>query len=830
MLTVEVIARMEALSAALRKSQQEILSFVSTSNQAIRSLQGTLNSLGFKQSAEGTRQFTRAIKDMGTVAARASTQLNQAKTATTGLTSAQTGAAKGAKGQWSAYGSLDYQIRKLAMTYLSLQAAISSVKYAFGQNIKVDSISTSLRYLLGNADEAAERFDNLKNKANKLGLEYTSLGGAYQLFIGSAKASNYDLDVSEKLFYSLAKAGAVLHLSTEKVSGALYAVQQMMDKGTVQSEELKRQLGNSLPGALAAMRKAVQMAHPELKVTNNSLMEMMKAGKVLSSEVLPYLGDAILENLGIDQVDSVESLQASVGRFSNALTDLTTEGGALGNLFKDIVDGSTYAIESLNGMANAIRNVADNIRRWKLETDEGSWLFGNKESSAELAALRAAEAKAKGRGQVDELKGRGTANGERMLRNAKDEVTAKRVLNEQEAKRLDLMKRINYQLEYAKNNDDNDGAIEKIKALRRELYVQQTTVDTIRAGYNKAYGSGPGGLKYLADDALTSIDAIRKRITELGKMDGSADKGSDIYERIQKLKERLSNKKTRTGVSPEEKARLKAEEDWNKKVAASIEATGKFVLDAIEAQSEAEIAAEKKRMDDLADLLDQGEIENAKFFDIIDGKRDKEAAALAQKVENFHDFVDQMGEYANQFVGDAVGMFAEGIGQMIAGDLSFKDFGKGMLSAMGQFLANFGKQLIAFATASLLFTKLKAAIKAGGATAIPAAIALIGAGIALTVIGSAIQSSMGGNGGSKNKNNVQGFANGVTNFGGGLAMVGERGPELVTLPAGSNVTPAGQTQRMLDGAGAQVFIPEMVIRGEDIYVSFKKTERRLDRV
>jgi hypothetical protein len=39
---------------------------------------------------------------------------------------------------------------------------------------------------------------------------------------------------------------------------------------------------------------------------------------------------------------------------------------------------------------------------------------------------------------------------------------------------------------------------------------------------------------------------------------------------------------------------------------------------------------------------------------------------------------------------------------------------------------------------------------------------------------------------------VPGFASGVENFSGGLALVGERGPELVNLPAGSSVTPMGR--------------------------------------
>lgn len=47
------------------------------------------------------------------------------------------------------------------------------------------------------------------------------------------------------------------------------------------------------------------------------------------------------------------------------------------------------------------------------------------------------------------------------------------------------------------------------------------------------------------------------------------------------------------------------------------------------------------------------------------------------------------------------------------------------------------------------------------------------------------------------KLHVPGFASGVQNFGGGMAVVGEKGPELVQLPRGSNVIPNSQ----LGGAG-----------------------------
>lgn len=55
---------------------------------------------------------------------------------------------------------------------------------------------------------------------------------------------------------------------------------------------------------------------------------------------------------------------------------------------------------------------------------------------------------------------------------------------------------------------------------------------------------------------------------------------------------------------------------------------------------------------------------------------------------------------------------------------------------------------------------------------------------------------------------IPGFAGGVNNFGGGLAVVGEHGPELVNLPGGSDVIPNGKSNQMLKGG------PETKIYGD----------------
>jgi hypothetical protein len=59
------------------------------------------------------------------------------------------------------------------------------------------------------------------------------------------------------------------------------------------------------------------------------------------------------------------------------------------------------------------------------------------------------------------------------------------------------------------------------------------------------------------------------------------------------------------------------------------------------------------------------------------------------------------------------------------------------------------------------------------------------------------------------------FASGTRDFRGGLALVGERGPELVNLPRGSDVIP----NHMIGGGGQELFA---FIDNRGIYLSNKR--------
>jgi hypothetical protein len=68
-------------------------------------------------------------------------------------------------------------------------------------------------------------------------------------------------------------------------------------------------------------------------------------------------------------------------------------------------------------------------------------------------------------------------------------------------------------------------------------------------------------------------------------------------------------------------------------------------------------------------------------------------------------------------------------------------------------------------------------------------------------IGGAVKSAIGGILPEGVRKLIPGFADGVRNFSGGLAVVGERGPELVNLPKGADVFTNEESRKMTAGGG-----------------------------
>ena len=187
----------------------------------------------------------------------------------------------------------------------------------------IDNFATNLEFVRGISKKYKQDF-----------IELTNTFGQFTAAANQVKDANGNIALSledQKYIYEqLTRAAAGYHMSADRTRDMMNAVIQMMSKGKVASEELRRQLGNALPGAFGIMAAAIGVSNAELE-------DMMKKGQVLSADALPRFAK-MLE--GITEHMSFDSLQSSTNELKNAWTELIEEV-KVGDVFKDLTDAAT---------------------------------------------------------------------------------------------------------------------------------------------------------------------------------------------------------------------------------------------------------------------------------------------------------------------------------------------------------------------------------------------------------------------------------------------------------------------------------------------------------
>lgn len=204
---------------------------------------------------------------------------------------------------------------------LGVQGLVNLTKAVFDQVKEIQSLDLALRNVTGSQENFYTQQVFLNGIAEKYGLSINEITRQYTNWYVSAKEKLGNGEI-QQIFESIANAGANMGLSMEAQNNAFLALEQMMSKGTVQAEELKRQLGNALPGAFEIMVKTMQKLHPEMDITQRKLMDLMKAGKIMSAEVLPEFAKQFEIAYGIEAREKVETLTAKTNRLSSAWTAL----------------------------------------------------------------------------------------------------------------------------------------------------------------------------------------------------------------------------------------------------------------------------------------------------------------------------------------------------------------------------------------------------------------------------------------------------------------------------------------------------------------------------
>uniref|UniRef100_UPI000AFFEED6 tape measure protein n=1 Tax=Delftia lacustris TaxID=558537 RepID=UPI000AFFEED6 len=207
-------------------------------------------------------------------------------------------------------------------------------------------ISLDFSSAVGSAAEIAY----LRKATSDLGLAFDSTAKAYQQFSAAARGTALEGEKARAIFESVAKASAVMGLSAENTSGVLLALQQMISKGTVQSEELRGQLGERLPGAFQTAARA-------MGVTTAELGKMLEQGQVVADDFLPKFAQELNRSLGDAAEKAADRLDGAVNRFNTAWEKLKQTAGDSG-VSQAMAREMTAISRDMTAISDAIENAS----------------------------------------------------------------------------------------------------------------------------------------------------------------------------------------------------------------------------------------------------------------------------------------------------------------------------------------------------------------------------------------------------------------------------------------------------------------------------------------
>ena len=263
------------------------------------------------------------------------------------------------------------------------------VKSLRDARIEMDAIENSLKAGTQSSLLAGLEFDYVAQRANYLGLNLQQTAKDYAQIVAAAKGTSLEGEATRKIFDGVTVASTALHLSAEKTSRILVALNQMMSKGTVQAEELKGQLGEHLPGAY-------QMAAKAMGITTAELSKQLEQGKVLANDLLPKLAEEMQKRFGKQIPDAIKSTQAEMNRMENAAFKLKLVLADSG-MFANMAKGTTNTIEGFQTLVKWMGQakvywgaMVEKAAAWSAAGGLIGLLRGGKDARSELKAEFAA--------------------------------------------------------------------------------------------------------------------------------------------------------------------------------------------------------------------------------------------------------------------------------------------------------------------------------------------------------------------------------------------------------------------------------------------------------
>ena len=210
----------------------------------------------------------------------------------------------------------------------------SKVGEAVGQ---LQTFRNTLQAITPNANEFQQSNQFILDTVAKYNTPLQSARDGFTNLYASMAPAGFKGDEIRNIFSGISQGAATFGMSADKVDRVNYAFAQMASKGQVMSEELKGQLGDVLPGAVAIFAKAAGFTGPNAMVEFTKAMEAGRYKGEAMKQLLINVGIVMQDKFAKGAEGAAQNFQGQMNAMANATKKLYEAFEPAGNLFSSKV-------------------------------------------------------------------------------------------------------------------------------------------------------------------------------------------------------------------------------------------------------------------------------------------------------------------------------------------------------------------------------------------------------------------------------------------------------------------------------------------------------------
>ncbi len=350
-LRAELQLDISGLTSALQRAGQEVQAFAQRVQQQMSQVTQALSqhTQATQQTTTANNALTQAMTQLNNTARTQLTTLQQMSTQMTSAASATHQAAQATSAwatAWSVAAGLGIATTIGGIISMLKDAATESVNLA----VRFQSLQAGFTAVSGGALAAARDLAFVRTESTRMGTEFFTTAKSFRDFSAATRGTALEGEKTRQIFQTLTETSRVLGLSAAESHRLFVAFEQIMSKGKVSAEELRRQLGNVLPGAF-------EVAARSIGKTTSELDEMLRAGKLLSEDFLPKFVAQLQREFGGGVEQAMTSAAASFQRLGNEIQALGIEIG--NSLLKALQPITDFVAENLRELRRQRETLQD---------------------------------------------------------------------------------------------------------------------------------------------------------------------------------------------------------------------------------------------------------------------------------------------------------------------------------------------------------------------------------------------------------------------------------------------------------------------------------------